>query len=206
MSSVIDQTLKQFSLYLADPDNIQEKSLRVFFEKQIIKINKAIGTKFFGLFSRKVEFDEIVTYFSCCVLLSKMSTILEKEGFIITGNTLGYSSDTKGLFKAYLKDNTIVVITSTKEGNKYSLDVYFRKNFDTTGYGNWSLRELNNKFNAFINKQNLMNPHIYDPMVTKVSDVFIKEFERRMKVYTWVNINHLLKESGFSRFMRKFED
>jgi hypothetical protein len=51
-----------------------------------------------------------------------------------------------------------------------------------------------------------MNPHIYDPMVTKVSDVFIKEFERRMKVYTWVNINHLLKESGFSRFMRKFED
>ena len=206
MSNLIDQNIKNFKAYLLDPDNIKQKPLRVFFEKQIIKINKAIGTKFFGLFSRKVDLNEMVSYFSCLVLLAKLCSILEDQSFFVTEDPSNHNPATKSLYKVYSKGDLIVVISNSKVDNQYSLNVYFYKNFDTKGYGAWSKKELVNNYKSFVLKQNLTNPLIYDPKITEISEVFIKEFERRMKVYTWVELRHLLKETGVSRFMRTFND
>jgi hypothetical protein len=201
--SLIEKTLDQFRLYLQDPDNIKNKSLRVFFEKKIIKINKTIGTRFFGLFSRKVDAEELYNFFACSLVFKEMCSILENDGFMAVGDKIGYSPDIKELYKVYYKNSTYVVISNDKSGINYILNSNFHKNFDLKGH---DPRDVKSQYDRFVNRQNITNPLLYNPKRDTPS-LYLKEFERRVKVYSWATINQFTKdEYGFGRFMKTFED
>lgn len=191
----IDKAIHLFTLYLQDPDNIESKSDRLNFEKVVLRAQKAIGKKFFGLLSRKVPINELVSYYASELLYMKLSSILNEQGFVKTNDNLNYSSDIKSLFGVFYSNNTYVVLLC----KNYTLQVHFKKNFDTRQH---NLRDVKNYFDKFVNRQSIQNPLVYK----NNTEQFIQEFQRRLKVYSWVDINLLIpKQSGFDRFMRTFD-
>lgn len=192
----IDKATHLFTLYLQDPDNIESKNDRLNFEKVVLRAQKAIGKKFFGLINRKVSINEFVSYYVCELLYLKLSSILNEQGFIKTNENLNYSSDIKSLFGVFYSNNTYVVLLC----KNYTIQVHFKKNFDTRQH---NLRDVKNYFDRFVNKQSIKNPLVYE---NANSEHFIQEFQRRLKVYSWVDINLLIpKQLGFDRFMRTFD-
>ena len=201
--SIIEKTLNKFRLYLQDPDNIQNKSIRVSFEKQILKINKTIGKRFFGLFSRKVDIEELFNFFACSLVFKEMCSIVENSGFMAIDDKIGYSPDVKELYKVYSKDSTYIVISNDKSGINYILSTNFHKNFDLRGY---NPRDVKSQYERFISKQNIENPLLYNPIKDNPT-VYLKEFERRVGVYSWASLKQFTKdEYGINKFMSTFED
>jgi hypothetical protein len=191
----IEKSLNLFTLYLQDPDNIESKKDRLDFEKVVLRAQQAIGKKFFGLISRNVSINEFVSYYACELLYMYLSHILKEQGFLKTNENLNYSSDIKSLFGVFYNNNTYVIILC----KNYTIQVHFKKNFDTKQY---NFRDVKNYYDRFVNKQSIQNPLVYK----NNSENFIKEFNRRLKVYSWVDINLLIpKQSGFDRFMRTFD-
>lgn len=199
----IEQTLTQFRLYLQDPDNIKNKKIRLNFERQILKINKTIGTRFFGLFSRKVDSDELYSFFACTLVYTEMVSILENHVFLEVEEKKKYPSDIKQLSAIYARDTTYIFISNDKSGNNYTLNINFHKNFDLRGH---NPRNVKYQFDMFVNQQDIENPLNYNPL-KDTPTLFLKEFERRIKVYSWASLKQFTKdEYGLGRFMRTFED
>jgi len=191
----LEKSLNLFNLYLQDPDNIESRKDRLNFEKVVLRAQQAIGKKFFGLISRTVSTNEFVSYYACELLYLYLSRILNEQDFFKTNENLNYSSDIKSLFGVFYKNNTYVIILC----KNYTIQVHFKKNFDTELH---NPRDVKNYYDKFVNKQSMLNPLVYK----NNSEDFIKEFNRRLKVYSWVDINLLIpKQSGFDRFMRTFD-
>jgi hypothetical protein len=198
----MEQQIALFNLYLQDPDNIKDKRQRLYFEKVILNIQKSIGKRFFGLLNRKLPLNEITSYYACELLFNKLSSLLNEKNYHLIRDSLSYSSDVDSLFGVFVNEDTYVIILVNKKGDTYQLEVSFKKNFSSKNY---SLNDIKKNLDKFVSKQGIKNPLVYHKELSPTS--FLQEFERRLKLYSWVNLTILMpKESGFSRFMKTFED
>ncbi len=197
--SDIEKTVFSFSQYLQDPDFIKNKTERVKFEKSVIRIKNSIGKRFFGLFSRALPIEEMTSYYACELLYYKVAQLLNEEGYLLIRDNLKYKSDVKTLFGVFISNTTYCVLLCHKlSATEYSLEIHFRKKF--------SSKEVTPYYERFVRTQGIENPLSYLYGKSN-SEVFLKEFMRRLKLYSGVSPEAILpKESGLGRFLKTFDD
>ena len=122
-----------------------------------------------------------------------------EHNFLLIRENLDYKSDVKSLFGVFINNGTYCVLLCNKLSNtKYSLEVHFRKKLP---------KEVTNSYNKFVRTQGIENPLSYLYKSNTNSEVFLKEFLRRLKLYSWVSKEAIMpRESGLSRFLKTFDD